>query len=89
MNEALILSFGQQNGTRGVHFYDGEHAEFVPWNLVIEFCSRMKQDGNKSHDEFEEKLIHMMSNCDPDTEYVLCRQHGGVVTIECYRQEGL
>jgi hypothetical protein len=89
MNQTLIYSFQQQNGTRGVHFFDGEHCEFVPWNMVIEFCNKMKDRDNPSHIEFEEKLIHSMSNVDPDTEYVLCRQHGEVVSIECYRQMGL
>jgi hypothetical protein len=89
MNQTLIYSFQQQNGIRGVHFFDGEHCEFVPWNMVIEFCSKMKDRDNPSHIEFEEKLIHSMSNVDPDTEYVLCRQHGEVVSIECYRQMGL
>lgn len=89
MNEALIRSFQQQNGTRGVHFFDGDHCEFVSWDMVIEFCNRMKDRGNPAHVEFEEKLIHSMANVDPDTEYVLCRQHGEVVSIECYRQMGL
>jgi hypothetical protein len=30
-----------------------------------------------------------MSNIHPDEEFVLCRQHGEVVSIECYRQLGL
>lgn len=89
MNEVLIHSFQQQNGIRGVHFFDGDHCEFVQWGMVIEFCSRMKDRDNPSHIEFEEKLIHSMSNIDPNTEYVLCRQQGQTVTIECYRQEGL
>lgn len=89
MNITLVQSFQQQNGLRGVHFFDGEHCEFVPWNLVIEFCLKMKDRDNPSHVEFEEKLIHAMSNTDPNTEYVLCRQHGEVVSIECYRQMGL
>jgi hypothetical protein len=89
VNEVLVRSFQQQNGTRGVHFFSGDDCEFVPWNLVIEFCARMKDRGNPSHLEFEEKLIHAMSNVNPDTEYVLCRQHGEVVSIECYRQMGL
>jgi hypothetical protein len=49
----------------------------------------MKDRENPAHVEFEEKLIHSMSNLDPDTEYVVCRQHGGIVSIECYRQIGL
>ncbi len=89
MNETLVRSFQQQNGTRGVHFFDGEHCEFVSWNMVIEFCSRMKDRNNPAHLEFEEKLIHSMSNINPDTEYVLCRQYGETVSIECYRQMGL
>lgn len=89
MNHALVQSFQQQKGMRGVHFFDGEHCEFVPWNMVVEFCGRMKDDNNPSHVEFEEKLLHSMSNINPDTEYVLCRQHGEVVSIECYRQMGL
>lgn len=89
MNETLIESFQQQNGMRGVHFFDGENAEFVQWDLVLEFCRKMKDTDNPAHVEFEEKLIHTMSNVNPETEYVLCRQHGTVVTIECYRAEGL
>jgi hypothetical protein len=89
VNEVLVRSFQQQEGIRGVHFYDGEQCEFVAWDMVIEFCSKMKDGDNPAHIEFEEKLIHTMANISPDTEYVLCRQHGGVVTIECYRQEGL
>jgi hypothetical protein len=89
MNHVMVHSFQQQNGMRGVHFYDGEQCEFVPWNLVIEFCNRMKDRDNPSHLEFEEKLLHAMSNICPDDEFVLCRQHDDVVTIECYRQQGL
>jgi hypothetical protein len=89
MNQTLIHSFQQQNGIRGVHFFDGEYCEFVPWDMVIEFCSKMKDRDNPSHVEFEDKLLHSMSNVNPDTEYVLCRQQGQVVTIECYRQLGL
>jgi hypothetical protein len=89
MNEALVRSFQRQNGTRGVHFCDGDSCEFVPWDKVIEFCTRMKDRENPAHVEFEEKLIYSMSNLDPDTEYVVCRQHGGIVSIECYRQIGL
>lgn len=89
MNEALIESFQQQNGMRGVHFYDGENCEFVTWDLVVEFCKNMKDEGNPAHVEFEDKLLHTMSNICPEREFVLCRQNGGVVTIECYRAEGL
>ena len=89
MNITLVQSFQQQNGIRGVHFFDGEHCEFVQWDMVIEFCNRMKDRNNPSHMEFEEKLLHSMSNVNPDTEYVLCPQHGETVTIECYRQMGL
>jgi hypothetical protein len=89
MNEVLVHSFQQQNGVRGVHFYDGSDCEFVRWDLVIEFCNRMKDRDNPSHIEFEEKLLHTMSNINPDDEFVLCRQHGDTVSIECYRQLGL
>jgi len=89
MNLEMVQSFQQQNGMRGVHFYDGEHCEFVRWNLVIEFCNRMKDDNNPSHIEFEEKLLHAMANTRPDDEFVVCRQGKEVVTIECYRHQGL
>ena len=89
MNETLLGSCQQQTGIRGVHFYDGENCEFGPWDLVIEFCRNMKDTENSAHVEFEEKLIHTMSNINAESEFVLCRQQSGVVTIECYRAEGL
>jgi hypothetical protein len=89
MNETLVHSFQSQNGVRGAHFYDGENCEFVRWDLVIEFCNRMKDRGNPAHIEFEEKLIHTISNTHPEDEYVLVRQHDDTVTIECYRLVGL
>ena len=89
MNEVLIHSFQTQEGIRGAHFFDGENCEFVRWDLVIEFCNRMKDAGNPAHVEFEEKLIHTISNIDPTNEYVLVRQTGDTVSIECYRQLGI
>lgn len=89
MNQVLIASFQQQNGIRGAHFYDGEHCEFVPWHLVIESCNRMKDRENPSHLEFEEKLLHTISNIDAKIEYVLVHQHNTNITIECFREQGL
>lgn len=89
MNVALIKSFEQQNGMRGAHFFDGVDCEFATWDLVIEFCRRLKDEDNPAHNEFEEKLLHTIANVNPDTEYVLVRQHGDVVSIECYRLQGL
>ena len=89
MNATLVKSFEQQNGMRGAHFFDGAECEFVRWNLVIEFCRRLKDGSNPAHVEFEDKLLHTIANVDPDTEFVLVRQHGDVVSIECYRLQGL
>ena len=89
MNAVLVRSFEQQNGVRGAHFFDGVECEFARWDHVIEFCSRLKDRNNPAHLEFEEKLLHTMSNINPDTEYVLVRQTGDVVSIECYRLQGL
>ena len=89
MNETLVHSFQQQNGLRGAHFFDGEHCEFVTWDLVVQFCSKMKDTNNPAHVEFEEKLLHTIANVNPETEYVLVRQVGESVSIECYRQMGL
>ena len=86
MNDVLVSSFQQQKGLRGVHFYDGEDCEFVLWDLVIEACNRMKDKDNPSHLDFEEKLLHAMANVHPENEYVLVRQIGSTVTIECYRE---
>ena len=89
LNETLVHSFQQQNGIRGAHFFDGEHCEFVTWDLVVQFCSKMKNTNNPAHVEFEEKLLHTIANTDPKTEYVLVRQIDENVSIECYRQMGL
>ena len=89
VNETLVRSFQSQDGIRGAHFFDGEHCEFVTWDLVVQFCSKMKNDNNPSHVEFEEKLLHTIANTDPTTEYVLVRQVGESVSIECYRQLGI
>jgi len=89
LNEVLIKSFQQQGGLRGAHFYDGEHCEFVTWDLILEFCKKMKDRDNPAHVEFEDKLIHTIANVNPTNEFVLVCQTGGLVTIECYRQMGL
>jgi len=89
MNQVLIASFQQQKGIRGAHFYDGEYCEFVPWHHIVESCNLMRDRENPAHLEFEEKLLHTISNIDAKIEYVLVRQHHANITIECFREQGL
>ena len=84
MNSILARSFANQNGYRGVHFYSEDDCNFVQWDGVIELFKRMDKR-NPGHREFEEKLLHIMSNINPDEEFVLCHHHDDLISIECFR----
>lgn len=82
-NSHLLRSFENHVGERGVHFYTPNECNFLPWDQVIAMIKRFS--GSKDYLEFEERLITLIANYDPDTEFIaLCQSSGDKTAIETY-----
>lgn len=75
----LIQSFAEHRGSRGVHFYDSQQCEFLPWDEVM---GRVKE---RFPDTFYDKLIEAVANYDPESEFVTVTAGGGQLTIELFK----
>ncbi len=78
MNAALMQSFGEHRGERGVHFYDSMGAEFVNWNECLTKVDKLP-------DKFGDKLVEAMANYDPEREFVTVTANAGAITIELFK----
>lgn len=77
----LMKSFAQNKGARGVHFYDSNSCEFLPWDKTMQ---AMK---NKFPENFSAKLIDAMANYDPEMEFITVSAGGGQLTIEMFKAQ--
>lgn len=75
----LTRSFAENRGSRGVHFYDSNQCEFLPWDEVM---SKMHE---KFPEHFYDKLVEAVANYDPETEFVTVTAGGGQITIELFK----
>ena len=77
----LIQSFAQNRGSRGVHFYDSNQCEFMPWNEV------MGRVEDRLPEQFYDKLIEAVANYDPESEFVTVTAGDGQLTIELFKSQ--
>ena len=77
----LIQSFAQNRGSRGVHFYDSDQCEFMPWNDV------MGKARDKFPEQFYDKLIEAVANYNPESEFVTVTAGDGQITIELFKSQ--
>lgn len=80
----LVNSFQQYAGYRGVHFYDEETCNFLPWNDVFLFIKSLEEKANTESDLFVERLTESLANYNPDTEFLAVCQDGETVSVELY-----
>jgi hypothetical protein len=78
----LMRSFQTHLGTRGAHFYDSEHCNFLDWQQVIQFLNALPK--REKDDSFSEKLSETLANYNPDKEFLAVQQHGTTVSVELY-----
>ena len=77
----LIQSFAQNRGVRGVHFYDSDQCEFMPWDEVMGRTQEVLPEA------FYDKLIEAVANYNPETEFVTVTAGGGQITIELFKSQ--
>lgn len=77
----LIQSFQEHQGSRGVHFYDEEHCNFLSWREVFKFIDSLPTGAG---DAFSEKLTDTLANYNPDHEFLAVQQKGDSVSVELY-----
>ena len=80
----LVKSFQEHVGSRGVHFYDKEGCNFLPWSEVFYFLKELPNYG--TIDTFSEKLAESLANYNPDCEFLAVQQDGDTVSVELYAQ---
>ena len=78
MNAALMQSFAENRGKRGVHFYGQMGSEFVPWNEALSKVEKLPE-------KFSDKLIEAMANYNPENEFVTVTASSGSLTIELFK----
>ena len=78
----LVRSFQQHTGYRGVHFYNEEDCNFLPWNEVFTFLQALNVRENP--DTFAEKLTESLANYDPNKEFLAVCQKGDTISVELY-----
>lgn len=80
----LVSSFQKHTGLRGVHFYDDESCNFLPWNDVFTFIKTIENKEPERPDSFIDRLTESLANYNPDTEFLAVRQKGDVISVELY-----
>lgn len=75
------MSFAENRGVRGVHFYDSAKAEFLTWNKTLSTIQ------GKFPEAFADKLIEAVANYDPESEFVTVSAGGGQLTIELFKAQ--
>jgi len=81
----LVRSFQEYTGLRGVHFYDQDSCNFLPWNDVFTFIKALKTKDEMSPDPFIDKLTESLANYNPDHEFLAVRQEGDTISVELYK----
>ena len=78
INAALMQSFAENRGRRGVHFYTEMGSEFVPWDDTVSKLDKLPG-------KFGDKLLQEMANYNPDCEFVTVTANSGSITIELFK----
>lgn len=79
--ETLARSFETYRGLRGVHLVFLEDCAFYPWNEV----SRLfREVPDKEEGRFQESLLTVLSNYNPDEEFLVLNRGEESVSIELY-----
>lgn len=85
----LVSSFQKHTGLRGVHFYDEEACNFLPWNDVFTFIKTIETRETSGSDSFVDKLTESLANYNPDKEFLAVRQKGDIISVELYARAQL
>ena len=78
----LVKSFQEHGNARGVHFYDEESCNFLPWGQVLKFLEEFPE--NTDPDTFRDNLTEVLANYDPRFQFLAVRQMGDKVSVELY-----
>lgn len=81
MNALLLRSFKHYEGLRGAHFYCPAGCRFLPWSEVVQFVNDLPQNLTP---EFPEKLLSILANYDPETQFLAVGEVDGKTFIELY-----
>lgn len=77
----LLRSFKTFEGLRGAHFYCQGGCRFLPWLEVIKFINDLPLEATP---EFPEKLLSILANYDPDSQFLAVGEIEGKTFIELY-----
>ena len=83
LTPALLRSFAEHRGSRGVHFYDSTQCEFMAWDEV------MGRVHERFPEKFYDKLIEAVANYNPESEFVTVTAGGGQLTIELFKAHAM
>ena len=83
LTPALLRSFAEHRGSRGVHFYDSTQCEFMAWDEV------MGRVHERFPEQFYDKLIEAVANYNPDQEFVTVTAGNGQLTIELFKAHAM
>jgi len=78
-----MRSFAKNRGTRGVHFYDSNSCEFLPWDEALPAVEE------RFPENFSEKLLDAMANYDPSQEFIAVSAGAGQLTIELFKSSSM
>lgn len=84
----LVSSFQKHMGLRGVHFYNEESCNFLPWNDVFTVIKKIETKHSSHSDSFVDRLTESLANYNPDTEFLAVRQNGDTISVELYAHPG-
>jgi hypothetical protein len=79
--ETLSKSFEKYRGLRGVHLVSPGECFFFPWNEVSKLQAEVSVE---QESEFEENLLTVLSNYNPDNEFLVLNRRGKSIFIELY-----
>lgn len=86
-NSVLLQSFREYEGLRGAHIYDSNGCRFLTWVEVVRFINSFPAD---SPPEFSERLLGLLSNYDPDCQFLALRsEREGSISIELYEKNNV
>jgi hypothetical protein len=79
--ETLTKSFEDYRGSRGVHLISEAGCIFYFWEQVLGIMQEISTDDNN---EFRESLVSVLSNYNPNTEFLVLDLRENKVLIELY-----
>jgi hypothetical protein len=88
MEESVLLqSFREYEGLRGAHLYGPDGCKFLTWGEVVRLVNNLPENFST---EFEDKLMGLLSNYDPDYQFLALKRGGeGSISIELYEKNNV